>query len=210
MSDFWPAKHQGRASTANRTPSGEKNVVSRNVPDADSGARMQTKSSKASWVSAHPRRGWCSIVALLAGLALFAGGIFRPFTTVTKLWLFENQISVFSGLVTLWTAGELFLFLILFVFTVVFPFVKITAMLTLWIWPGLSVCSSQKLFRFVSQMGKWSMLDVFIVAVLVLTVKSGGLASIKVQDGFFLFFTSVILTQFATLWTGKVAEPNKV
>jgi paraquat-inducible protein A len=128
---------------------------------------------------------------------------------VTKLWLFEDQISVFSGLITLWRAGELFLFLILFVFTVIFPFVKINAMLALWLWPRLPGEQAVKLFQFVSQLGKWSMLDVFVVAILVLTVKSGGLAAIKVQDGFFLFFLSVMLTQFATLWTGKVAAHLK-
>ena len=39
---------------------------------------------------------------------------------------------------------------------------------------------------------------------LVLTVKSSGVANIKVAGGFFLFFLSVMLTQFASLWTGKV------
>ena len=54
-------------------------------------------------------------------------------------------------------------------------------------------------------MGKWSMLDVFVVAILVLTVKSGGLASVKVTSGFFLFFSSVMLTQCASMWTGRIA-----
>ena len=53
-------------------------------------------------------------------------------------------------------------------------------------------------------MGKWSMLDVFVVAIMVLTVKSSGVASIQVSVGFFLFFLSVMLTQFASLWTGKI------
>lgn len=144
------------------------------------------------------------VILLLLALGCFAAGIFRPFTSVTKLWLFENQISVWDGLVTLWRAGELFLFLILFVFTVVFPFVKLNAMLVLWLKPGLNDEQARKLFHFVSNLGKWSMLDVFVVAILVLTVKSGGLASIKVQDGFFLFCASVMLTQFASLWTGKL------
>lgn len=50
------------------------------------------------------------------------------------------------------------------------------------------------------------MLDVFVVAILVLTVKSSGGASIQLQDGFFLFFTSVMLTQLASLWTGKIVS----
>jgi len=144
-----------------------------------------------------------NVLLLVVALGFFIAGIFRPFTAVTKLWVFDNQISVFNGLSTLWQAGELFLFLILFVFTVIFPFVKINSMLALWLWPGLDNDRAQKMFGFVSHMGKWSMLDVFIVAILVLTVKSGGLASIQVQDGFFLFFLSVMLTQFATLWTGR-------
>lgn len=144
------------------------------------------------------------VTLLLVSLALFVLGILRPFTSVTKLWLFENQVSVWDGLVILWNAGELFLFLILFVFTVTFPFIKISAMLVLWLWPRLSREQIQHLFNFVSHMGKWSMLDVFVVAILVLTVKSGGLASIHVKDGFFMFFLSVVLTQAASFWTGQV------
>ena len=146
---------------------------------------------------------------LLCGLGFFVAGIFLPFTSVTKLWLFENQISVYRGLIILWNAGELFLFLILFVFTIVFPFFKINAMLVLWLYPRLEVEHAQRLFHFVSNMGKWSMLDVFVVAILVLTVKSSGVASIKVGEGFFLFFLSVMLTQLASLWTAKMVARLK-
>lgn len=156
------------------------------------------------------RVGIVIVAMLLAALGLFIAGIFLPFTSVTKLWLFENQISVFQGLLTLWRGSELFLFLILFVFTVTFPLVKISALLLLWLRPGLPPDRALKMFRFVSHLGKWSMLDVFVVAILVLTVRSGGIASIKVQNGFFLFFFAVMLTQFATLWTGKVARHLEV
>ncbi|HZI32827.1 MAG TPA: paraquat-inducible protein A [Candidatus Binatia bacterium] len=154
----------------------------------------------------HKRAGCTIVLMLLAALVFFVAGVFLPFTSVTKLWLFENQISVYRGLIILWQSGELFLFLILFVFTICFPFVKINALLSLWLYPGLSVDQAKAFFKFVSNMGKWSMLDVFVVAILVLTVKSGGLASIEVRNGFFLFFISVMLTQFASLWTGRIAS----
>jgi hypothetical protein len=44
------------------------------------------------------------------------------------------------------------------------------------------------------------------MAILVLTVKSSGVANIKVGIGFFLFFISVMLTQTASLWTGKIVS----
>jgi len=157
-------------------------------------------------VGTHFRSGMVIVLMLVLAMAFFITGIFLPFTSVTKLWLFQNQISVYHGLIILWQAGELFLFLILFVFTVMFPFVKINAMLVLWLWPRLAVEPARRLFHFVANMGKWSMLDVFVVAILVLTIKSGGLASIRVEDGFFLFFVSVMLTQFASLWTGRVVS----
>ncbi len=166
---------------------------------------MESPTHHSSLIRAYPKPGGTIVCLLLAALALFIAGIFRPFTSVTKLWLFENQISVFKGLVTLWHGGELFLFLILFLFTVLFPFIKINALLVLWLRPHLAEEQARKMLHFVSHLGKWSMLDVFIVAILVLTVKSGGLASIKVQDGFFMFFASVMLTQVASAWTGKVA-----
>lgn len=171
------------------------------------GADANTPNS--SLVKSHPGAGGLVVTMLVISLGLFVAGIFLPFTSVTKLWLFENQISVYDGLVTLWKASEIFLFLILFVFTVLFPLVKINAMLLLWLRPGLKLEQAQSMFHFVSNMGKWSMLDVFVVAILVLTVKSGGLASIKVQNGFFLFFASVMLTQLASLWTGRLAAQLK-
>lgn len=167
---------------------------------------MGNEISFKSLVRIHPRAGSTIVLMLVASLGFFIAGVFLPFTAVTKLWLFENQVSVFQGLGILWKANELFLFLILFVFTICFPLVKINAMLGLWLWPRLDAERARNWFHFVSNLGKWSMLDVFIVAILVLTVKSSGVANINVGIGFFLFFASVMLTQLASLWTGKIVS----
>src|SRR5215469_17964243 len=82
-------------------------------------------------ISTNRGAGLSILVMLLAALGCYFAGIFLPFTTVTKLWLFENQISVCRGLVVLWNAGEAFLFMILLVFTICFPFVKMNALLAI-------------------------------------------------------------------------------
>ncbi len=83
----------------------------------------------------------------LASLVLFVIAIFLPFTSVTKLWVFDNQISVIRGLIILWHSDEIFLFLILFVFTVAFPFVKINTMLVLWLNDeNMSLCTPDPLY----------------------------------------------------------------
>jgi paraquat-inducible protein A len=167
---------------------------------------VKALSGKHALIRSYLRAGSAIVLMLLLAMACFVAGIFLPFTSVTKLWLFQNQISVYHGLIILWQAGELFLFLILFVFTICFPFVKLNAMLALWLYPRVGTEHARNLFHFVSNMGKWSMLDVFVVAILVLTIKSTGVADIRVGDGFFLFFVSVMLTQFASLWTGRVVS----
>jgi len=146
------------------------------------------------------------VLMLLLSLALFLAGLFRPFTQVTKLWLFDNDVSVYNGLITLFHERELFLFGILLIFTVVFPFVKIGALLTLWLKPGMKLQQMARVYGFVSNMSKWSMLDVFVVAVLVVLIRSGGVATIKAQDGLLLFCASVVLTQIASEWTGRIAK----
>lgn len=153
-------------------------------------------------------RGESPWVVFLLGLslALFAAGMFRPFTQVTKLWLFENEISVYSGVITLASEREYFLFGVLLVFTVIFPLVKNACLLTLWLKGGLTKAGTLRLHRFVAHLGKWSMLDVFVTAVLVLLVRSGGVAAIKVREGLLLFFASVVLTMVVSIWIGSIAE----
>jgi paraquat-inducible protein A len=153
------------------------------------------------------RRESAAILALLAvALATFLVGIFRPFSMVTKLWIFETEVSVWSSLITLRQEGEWFLFWVILVFTVVFPLTKMLSLAVLWLAPGLSRARMLTLHRFVGHLGKWSMLDVFIVAMLVVYLKSGSFADITIRDGIVVFTFSVVLTQCTSLWIGRVAE----
>lgn len=159
-------------------------------------------------VQTYGKRSLPIVLMLFCALALFVAGIFRPFTEMTKVWLFENRVSVYDGLIIFIKSREYFLFTILLVFTVIFPFVKILSLIALWLKSGLTRKQTVQIYTVVSHLGKWSMLDVFVVAILVLLLKSGSVASVKVQDGFFLFFASVMLTQLASLWIGVIAHKN--
>src|SRR6187455_1651862 len=58
-------------------------------------AAKSARLARSSLVKVHPRAGWTIVSMLLLALIFFIAGIFQPFTAVTKLWLFENQISVY-------------------------------------------------------------------------------------------------------------------
>ena len=46
--------------------------------------------------------------------------------------------------------------------------------------------------------GRWAMLDVMVVAVLIVTVKLGAIASVQVHYGLFVFGTAVVLIMLIT------------
>jgi paraquat-inducible protein A len=165
--------------------------------------------NKPTILKAGGRRGWFTLGMLVLAFALYLAGLFRPFTEVTKLWIFDSEVSVINGLVSLWEANEYFLFMILGVFTVAFPAVKMLALLAIWLVPALTRDSAQGMFRFVSHLGKWSMLDVFVVAILVILMRSGGIAQIEIRDGVMLFTVSVLLTQISAVWTGRIVRGLK-
>ena len=141
---------------------------------------------------------------LVAALLLFALGIFFPFFTVTKMWVFRNAVSVVGGLITLFQEREYFLFLILTLFTLVFPTVKLSLLGVIWLEREHDLARVRRLHHRVEHLGKWSMLDVFVVAILIVTMKSAAIGQIRISIGLYLFTFSVLFTQFATMWIERL------
>lgn len=142
--------------------------------------------------------------ALLVGaFLLFGAGIFFPFFHVTKLWVFDDAVSVVGGIMTLFHEGEYFLFAVLTLFTLVFPCVKLGLLAIIWAERKHDLARVQRLHRWVEALGKWSMLDVFVVAVLIVVMKSSGVANIAIGLGVYLFTASVVLAQLASAWIDR-------
>ncbi len=134
---------------------------------------------------------WNSLLTLMIG-------IFAPVMTFKKLLFYKNTFSIHSGLVTLFKEGEYILFLIIFLFTILFPMMKIALLALihyLRIWPQER---RKKLLHSLSLVSKWSMLDVFIVALLVVVVRLGITGKVEVRWGIYVFAVSVILSTIAT------------
>ncbi len=143
---------------------------------------------------------------LVLALLLFGTGIFFPFFHVTKLWLFHDAVSVVGGILTLFREGEYFLFAVLTLFTLVFPCVKLGLLGVIWLERDHDLARVQRLHRRVEALGKWSMLDVFVVAILIVAMKSAGVADLHIGLGLYLFTFSVIATQFASAWVARLLE----
>lgn len=131
-------------------------------------------------------------IVSLATLVLFISSIFAPLFTLEKFYFFSNTVSLVSSLFTLLEKGEIFLFLIIFSFSIIFPLFKLLVILFIWNSPAGETV--QKLLKWIHHLGKWSMLDVFVVALMLVSIKFDQVADMQVHYGLYLFLSAVLLT----------------
>ncbi len=146
----------------------------------------------------YPKQWWSLSFALVLALLGFIVGIFAPLLTLEKLIFLEHTVSIVSGLGQMWQQQQYLLFVLIGGFSLILPFAKIMVLFRL-----LSVQVKQRpmltlVVKWVHLYGKWSMLDVFVVALLVVTVKLEAIATVEAHYGLVAFAGSVLLTMLVT------------
>lgn len=149
----------------------------------------------------HAKRPWIPL-ALAALCATLACGLVMPLLRIEKMVFWENEYSVATGVFGLFEDGQWVLAAVVFFWSVIFPIAKLV--LLAWIWFG-RVDDGQRgaVLARLEKLGKWSMLDVFIVAVLIVAAKLGPIADVAPQPGIYVFGVAVL----GSMWiTGKIVE----
>lgn len=159
-----------------------------------------------SYAFRHPVRGVLINLLLLVALGLLFYGLHAPILTLEKFYFFSNTVSLLSALQQLAQQAEWGLFVLVGVFSVVFPIVKNLLLLLVWNFDPLNGERHRRHLHWLAVYSKWSMLDVFVVALLVVSVKLGSLAEARVEEGIYAFAASVILTMLLSAWIGRHTE----
>ena len=111
--------------------------------------------------------------------------------------------TILSGVVELWQKGSQELAVIVFTASIVVPMLKFLVLGTLLVCVHRKTRWAQrqraKLYRLVELIGHWSMLDVFVVALLTALVRFSVLSSVEPLPGVIYFCLTVILTMFAAM-----------
>lgn len=131
------------------------------------------------------------LLLVILGVVIFFSSIFSPLLSISELYMFTSTVTIYSALVTLIREGEWLLFIIILVFTIILPSIKYALLLISGVKPNLLSSHSIKLLEVIS---RWAMLDVFIVAVIVASVKLKLFASAETHYGLYLFVTAVLLS----------------
>lgn len=159
-------------------------------------------SLSSSYAFRHPLHGLVVNLLLVLAVALLVAGLQMPILTLEKFYFFSNTVSLLSALRQLAAEAEWGLFVLVGAFSVVFPMLKNLALLVVWNFDPAQGADHQRHLRWLAVFSKWSMLDVFVVALLVVSVKLGSLAQAHVGIGIYAFAASVILTTLLAAWIG--------
>ena len=123
-----------------------------------------------------------------------------PVLTSTKLGASEPD-TIMSGVVFLYISGSWPLALIVLIASVMVPLGKLVALvyLLVTVQRGWLVSSRERirLYRMVEFIGRWSMLDVFVVTFTVALVQLQPLMSVQPEPGVLFFAAVVVLTMIA-------------
>lgn len=155
-----------------------------------------------SYAFRRPLIGFLVNLAILGSLGLLLYGLQAPILTLEKFYFFSNTVSLLSALQQLAQQAEWGLFVLVGTFSVVFPLLKSIILLLVWNFDPSQGERHRRHLRWLATYSKWSMLDVFVVALLVVSVKLGSVAEARVETGIYAFAASVILTMLLSAWIG--------
>ncbi len=141
-----------------------------------------------------------TVALLIASVVLYFPANLLPIMTTDQ---FERSTdsTIIGGVMILWNMGSYPIALVILIASVLVPIGKIlsVAMLCWTVSAGRATSPEQriKLYRITEFIGKWSMVDVFVVAILVALIQITGIIVIRPGTAALAFAAVVILTMLA-------------
>jgi len=158
-------------------------------------------------MESHVTRDPLTGLMLLASLVALGFGLVLPALTIEQFWIFESSKSIGGAVLTLFAKGNILLGLVVATFSIVFPLAKLFLTLRIWMAPDITDPGVQQAIRWTVALGKWSMLDVFMAAIVVATLTLGMIASVTTDIGLYIFGGAIVLAMLAShRLEGRLAE----
>lgn len=136
-------------------------------------------------------------VLIVAASVCLVLGLTLPIVRLTRFYVWTDVHSMISIVIALYNAHEMFLAGVICLFSVVFPFTKLIYLLALYSARQLNSHSQTRFLRRIAWLGKWSMLDVLVLALVIFYAKSTNLADAMSMPGIYMFAAAVVLTMAA-------------
>lgn len=156
-------------------------------------------------LAGRPGTFWIGPLAV-ANLAVLVVAWFLPIMTLTKFWFWSNRVSLWETAVGLLRESDVLLFIIVAGFSMIFPTVKL--LVAGWVWARVDASSPRghRAVGWMEALGKWSMVDVFVVALIVVAVKVSLVTDVGVHAGVYVFAGAVAMSIVLMAWIGRALK----
>lgn len=139
---------------------------------------------------------------LITSIILYVPANFYPI--MLTLYLGDKtESTIFGGVLTLWSHGSYPIAIIIFVASVMIPVLKIVALATLCYFAidtkRVDYRNHHKILRLTELVGRWSMVDIYVVTVLVALIQMGNIMTIKPGEASIAFAAMVVTTMIAAM-----------
>lgn len=139
---------------------------------------------------------------LLAAFILYIPANVLPVMTTQSI-LGSQEDTILSGVIYLWVSGSNLLAIVVLTASIIVPLLKMVVLTFLLLSVHLRstwrLRQQTRLYALVELIGRWSMLDIFVVALLASLVRAGALATVIPEAGAAAFGLVVVFTMLASL-----------
>jgi paraquat-inducible protein A len=134
----------------------------------------------------------------LAALAIYPAAISLPVLQLSKLG-HTRPVTIWSGAVDLLLGGQVAIGILVFLCSIVIPILKLIGILGLDLGrPWRRAGTRRAVHRAIDWIGRWSMLDILLIAIIVAAIKFGNFANIHPGPGAAAFAALVVLSMLSS------------
>jgi paraquat-inducible protein A len=146
----------------------------------------------------------------IAAMVLYIPANIYPFMTMNYSGQY-HYTTIWDGIRTLYDENMLITATIVLMASIIIPIFKLLALLFIIVTEYLNVLFNIRtsLLALVDYIGRWSMLDIFLVAIMVALVKFGSFATVTAESGTYLLGCVVILTMLASASLSECYEEEE-
>jgi paraquat-inducible protein A len=167
------------------------------LPQPDTGEDASTRSNI---------RNFALSFLIILATVFFALGIIMPTIRFTTVYVWTNEHSILTIIYALFENDEIFLCAVVFAVSVFFPFLKLFYLLTLLTSHDMPLEFRKRSIATMEWLGRYSMTDVMVLALMIFYVNSSGYTEAKVLPGVYFFAASALMTMVAYGWAN--ASPS--
>ncbi len=143
-----------------------------------------------------------TVALLIAAAVLYLPANLLPIMIVSEFGG-TTATTIIAGMIQFWQSGAYPIAIVIFIASIFIPIVKLVALVWLCAAATGKVHPSPKVlgrvYWFTELMGRWSMVDIFVVAILVAMVQLGTYMTVLPGPGALAFAGVVVLTMFAAM-----------